>query len=339
MTIGDRVRLLHSNEEGVISKVVSSTLVEIEIEEGFHIPVKISELVLIAKEEQIQFGGQDSFVSFEPAKPKPEKPKVLAQFGIFTAFTSINDRKYVMHLINNTDYDLLFTFGIESNQIYEGVITHKITSKNSLKIYDVDIRDFEKWGVFVFQFLFFKRGIFPLREPLVKRVRYRANSFFKSQQKAPILAKDAYLLQLDKDEKIAPQKSESSDVTKENTSSIDPQKIKEEMFSSKTPEVKSDQVPIAPPKLEVDLHIEVISSDYQKLNSSEIIQLQIKTFEDNLEAAIACGMSEIIFIHGVGNGKLRNEIHRRLSGNPVIKFYQDAQKEKFGYGATLVKFN
>jgi dsDNA-specific endonuclease/ATPase MutS2 len=48
-------------------------------------------------------------------------------------------------------------------------------------------------------------------------------------------------------------------------------------------------------------------------------------------------MHEIIFIHGAGNGTLRKEIHRQLSRNKDIKFFEEAQKEKFGYGATLVR--
>jgi dsDNA-specific endonuclease/ATPase MutS2 len=48
-------------------------------------------------------------------------------------------------------------------------------------------------------------------------------------------------------------------------------------------------------------------------------------------------MDEIIFIHGVGNGVLRNAIHKRLSGNKNVQYFEDAQKEKFGYGATKVR--
>jgi dsDNA-specific endonuclease/ATPase MutS2 len=48
-------------------------------------------------------------------------------------------------------------------------------------------------------------------------------------------------------------------------------------------------------------------------------------------------MDEITFIHGVGNGIMRMEIHKRLSKNPQVQFFKDAMKEKFGYGATLVK--
>jgi dsDNA-specific endonuclease/ATPase MutS2 len=34
---------------------------------------------------------------------------------------------------------------------------------------------------------------------------------------------------------------------------------------------------------------------------------------------------------------MRMEIHKRLSKHPYVQFFKDAMKEKFGYGATLVK--
>ena len=95
---------------------------------------------------------------------------------------------------------------------------------------------------------------------------------------------------------------------------------------------------VTTPEYEVDLHIEKLSTDFSNLNSGEMLDLQLKTFENKLENAIASGMHEIIFIHGVGNGVLRTEIHKRLSKNPDIQFYEDARKEKFGYGATAVTF-
>ncbi len=48
-------------------------------------------------------------------------------------------------------------------------------------------------------------------------------------------------------------------------------------------------------------------------------------------------MDEITFVHGVGSGTLRREIQKRLSGMKSILYFQDAQREKFGYGATLVR--
>ena len=73
------------------------------------------------------------------------------------------------------------------------------------------------------------------------------------------------------------------------------------------------------------------------MQNSEILNLQITTFETVLENAIATGMEEITFIHGAGNGVLKNSIHKLLSVNKNIKYFKDARKEKFGYGATQVR--
>ncbi len=48
-------------------------------------------------------------------------------------------------------------------------------------------------------------------------------------------------------------------------------------------------------------------------------------------------MEEIVFIHGVGSGTLKYEMQKRISKHPHIAYYKDAQKSKFGYGATYLK--
>ena len=51
MNIGDKVRLLHGTEEGVIRRIIDKRTVEIEIEDGFLIPVLRKEVVLISSDE------------------------------------------------------------------------------------------------------------------------------------------------------------------------------------------------------------------------------------------------------------------------------------------------
>ena len=53
MNIGDRVRVLHGKEEGIIRKVSAGGRIEVEIEDGFVIPVLKSEVVLIAEAEKV----------------------------------------------------------------------------------------------------------------------------------------------------------------------------------------------------------------------------------------------------------------------------------------------
>lgn len=91
---------------------------------------------------------------------------------------------------------------------------------------------------------------------------------------------------------------------------------------------------IALPPLKVDLHIECLYDDPSTLNNAEKIIIQLDAFESNLSAAIAGGMLEITFVHGIGAGVLRDEIRKRLKNNKHINKFGDAQNDR---GATLVK--
>ena len=64
--------------------------------------------------------------------------------------------------------------------------------------------------------------------------------------------------------------------------------------------------------------------------------IQLAHFHKALDAAIVHQLPEITFIHGTGNGTLRNELHKALSKSNKVQTFMDARKEKFGYGATKV---
>ena len=95
---------------------------------------------------------------------------------------------------------------------------------------------------------------------------------------------------------------------------------------------KKPSITIPPTK--VDLHIEQLVTHYEHLTNSEKVLIQLEEFERQLSAAMAAGMLEITFIHGIGTGVLRKEIHKRLRENKDVKSFSDAQ---FDRGATLVK--
>ncbi len=84
--------------------------------------------------------------------------------------------------------------------------------------------------------------------------------------------------------------------------------------------------------LTVDLHIEVLRSDYKIIDPSEIIQIQLKECYKTLEIALNSNASKLIIIHGIGQGVLKKEVQNILSSYN-LRFYltQDG-------GATEVYF-
>ncbi len=104
------------------------------------------------------------------------------------------------------------------------------------------------------------------------------------------------------------------------------------------PQKKASKVSIAHAKDEmiVDLHIEKLMEDYFGLNNSEKLDIQAKHFRRKLEMAINGHFTKIVFIHGVGNGVLRQTIRDLLRTYEGIE-YSDASYTKFGAGATEVR--
>ena len=325
MNIGDRVRLMRGREEGIVTKILGNGLLEIEIEDGFTIPVKHSDVVVIHEMEQKVFNPTPAS-RIEPQITDRRSPvsEVLANRGIYMAFVPVNDRELAQYLINNTDWEIPFMLSVGSDPHHKGLAAGTLKAKTTLKVQNILVKDFEEWGTFTFQAFLFRLAFMKLPEPIIKKLKFRVNTFFKNKSKAPLLNQDAHLFQLDAEDSVTPVNL-----------NIDPQKIVEQMFEKQTP-IEVMTLP-AKPSLSVDLHIETLTSDAWAMTNSEIMNLQLSTFERQFEAAIANGMDDIIFIHGVGNGILRDAIHKRLSGNKNVQYFEDAQKEKFGYGATKVK--
>lgn len=86
--------------------------------------------------------------------------------------------------------------------------------------------------------------------------------------------------------------------------------------------------------LEIDLHINQLIKSHKGMSNFEILTLQLETAKRNIEFAISKHISKIVFIHGVGEGVLKSELHYLLGRYPT-KFY-DASYKKYGLGATEV---
>jgi dsDNA-specific endonuclease/ATPase MutS2 len=88
----------------------------------------------------------------------------------------------------------------------------------------------------------------------------------------------------------------------------------------------------------VDLHIEKITNDWEHLSNIEIISLQLKEFERYYDLAIAHHQPSLIVIHGVGKGKLKEEIHELVKTRREVKSFINQYDPRFGYGATEIYF-
>lgn len=88
--------------------------------------------------------------------------------------------------------------------------------------------------------------------------------------------------------------------------------------------------------LVVDLHVDQLLDTTAGMSHQEILQYQLKKFREVLEENKGRHGKKIVFIHGKGEGVLRHAIINELTYRYRRYQYQDASFQEYGYGATQV---
>ena len=72
--------------------------------------------------------------------------------------------------------------------------------------------------------------------------------------------------------------------------------------------------------LKVDLHIELLLSNYNDKDNFEIVQIQLNECHKKINKALSSDINRIEIIHGIGEGVLKKEVHNILR-NYNLRFY------------------
>lgn len=310
--LGDFVRFVDEKMEGFVTRIIDDTMIGVTGEDDFEIPVLASKVTTVHGYQPAGSAKQE----------KDEDIKLPAgEFitkGIYLAVTNDAKANSVVHfhIINDTSFQLLATLNTEKQNQFKGEYSGTVSPKSVAKVYSAQLADLQLWPELVVSLLYYTKQNIKAPVPLVFKEKFKAKDFSGTKKNIPLLtpAASGWLFRLDEPEMV-----------------IDAQKLKESFFKS-----AEEKAVVEKPVSEVDLHIEKLRDDYQFLNSSEILNIQLTSFHKSLDAAIVHQLPEIVFIHGAGNGILRHELHKILGKHQKIQTFMDARKEKFGYGATKV---
>lgn len=90
------------------------------------------------------------------------------------------------------------------------------------------------------------------------------------------------------------------------------------------------------PVYEIDLHIEKLVGNKAGLSNHDMLVIQLEAFEKALDIAISLQQQSMIVIHGVGKGRLKEEIHTILRSSIHVRHFQCDWNPRYGMGATEV---
>jgi len=337
---------------GTVTRIIDKRTVAVKTDDGFEIPVLDNELVIIGQ-------GDEKLLSIIPEKESTgtktvsKKPTNAANteikknsepihkevadpqgntIGLYIAFVPENLSKIGscnqdLYIINDSDYRVFYSLSVwnQSNvaPIKSGILLPD--SKELIKCYGNN--ELNNSFIINIQSLFFKNTQFVIQQPeyldininpikLCKESTFTENDFFDE---------DAYIISIADSKKEALLKTITNEAINESINQKD-----KALKSKPKKEVQSDLE-------EVDLHIEELIENYQNLSAADIIQTQLARFETTLEGGIrSSNTKKMVFIHGLGNGKLKHEIRKLLDTKYSKLKYQDASFKEYGYGATLV---
>ncbi|MCC6372997.1 MAG: Smr/MutS family protein [Bacteroidia bacterium] len=325
LRIGDKVRFLNEVGEGVVSRIKDHTTVYVEMPDGFEIPYQVKQLVPIHTElilnkdaDNIELDPEASITDaiYFVIEPDHEFPAL------------VND--YKIYLFNASSFNLMFSYAIKEDEYFQTIKHGEAGAFQKVLLKVVKLPFFKEYAYHKIDCLLYKNTFYKSQSPLSETVYIHGRLLNESKPikhdefKFPVFA---FLL---KDEFYTTENVE------QNLSLIDVEKLRNiKEFKSQQKSSKSTKEYLKSLEKEVDLHIEELVDDTNGMSSFEKLNIQLERFEKELDEAIAKKMRKLIFIHGVGNGRLRQEIQTVLKNTRGVTF-QDASYKDYGYGATQV---
>lgn len=110
---------------------------------------------------------------------------------------------------------------------------------------------------------------------------------------------------------------------------------KPKAVAMKGPRISKSSKPSDTPLI-VDLHAAELLDTTAGLSSADILNYQVDTFRRVMDENLRHAGRKIVFIHGKGNGVLRNALMKELTHRYKGADVQDASFAEYGYGATAV---
>lgn len=309
--LGDKVRFLNENMEGIVTSFKAKNQVGVTIESDFEIPVLISEIVKINFTDQA--GNTPS-----AAPAKVFKVSSNQMLGVFLAFERIGENDLDIQLHNNLSEFVQVLVYQKDQGVFHLLKSVNLERDETQLIGRASLSNFEKWMPYQFVLLPYEATTVKPGAGMGVGLSFQSKTFHNYYKFCPFLQKQAYVFRLD-----------------EPLEKLNLQALKEKDFSEKANEQLVDFK--SKPSSIIDLHYDALKANGYG-TAEDITAFQMDVFAKTLEAAFVHHMPEIIYIHGVGNAYLKNKVRTYLSKHPeMILNFEEADILQFGNGATLVR--
>ena len=317
---------------------------------------------------------QESEVEIDPAdkpitfRPKPQERKEGDKLNAFLAFVPVNSREistttFECYIVNDCNYFIYYTYSTAENaswNLRSSGIVEPNTKVFVEELHHTDLNTLEKVAI---QMVAYKEDKpFGMKQPVSVVMRIDGTKFFKLHSFKESLFFDelALLYEIVKDDVVT------------RPLVIDAAEMKRSMYGGGKSEVREERPHTADARVrnvlpsqgrsttqadvitspasvfervkqigksvivEVDLHINELLDSVSGMSTGDMKEYQLNVFRKVMEAHKTEKGRKIVFIHGKGDGILRNSIITELKSKYKNCTYQDASFREYGFGATMV---
>ncbi len=346
---GDKVRFLNETGGGIVTKIIDKdTVMVLNDEDEFEIPSLKRNLVVIESNSQQEVSSKSS--SIQNSNTAKATSSTIEREDVYIAFVPkqgyvATDSPLDLYLINDTQEIILYTFYAENKGIFEGKTAGTLDANSKLLLTEYDKSDLEHINNLFFQILFYQQGehinnlFFQIlfyqqgtnlpKKPLVKNIKIQPVKFHKesSYKTSPYFHEQVILHQLTGEDLT----QKLTQITDDEIQKVIREKEKIKHRRQQQPKIKSEDEPI-----ETDLHINALVDSVVGMSNSDILEYQMNVFHETIRKYEGKKGQKLVFIHGIGNGTLKQKIHEALRRKYKKHYTQDASFKKYGYGATMV---
>lgn len=355
--IGDIVRFLNSVGGGRVTKI-KDNIAYVEDEDGFETPVLLRECVVVgqASEKPAPTAEHTAVAVKQPAAvtkevvaaavpvvdeipieetPEGEKLNVVLGYEAHD-LKQLSATSFDTYLVNDSNYFLYFSYLTRSDDSNEWTTRYAGIVEPNIQVFigevgREDLPDMERVAI---QYIAFKRDKgFGLKRPASVELRVDTTKFaklhcFKENMyfDVPVIAFE--IVKDDVPHKVKPIDGERLETALRSKKDV-PAPRKRVVKRRSKQDRRGDVIV-------VDLHIAELVDSTRGLSNADMLNLQVDEFSRVMDENRKNKGQKIVFIHGKGEGVLRNaimkELNHRYKGNDV----QDASFREYGYGATQV---
>ena len=333
--IGDRVKFLNEKGGGTVVAIKNEHELIVQLPDGIEIPYTTAELI----QDTHQILTNFSSTSLNEAMPTDNK---LIYLAIESNTANAKDAtEYFFYLFNLSDFQFYFTYSLGKNNVYQCLADGKVQPYEKQRIKTLSVSLLKEADTHQFQMIFFQNTLFVSQTPVFETIKLNEKTFSSDRFiQHPEFARPVFITIL---------KEKFLDTPTELSQYLSPQNIRHFLNEEDLKKIQSLKEKKAEPsftkhfpkqkypdELVMDLHIEELVDNPADYSAHQKLQIQLNYFQRELHHAIAHNVRKITVIHGVGNGRLKQEVRAYLKTVDEVKGVEDAPLKMYGWGATVV---